>query len=797
MTFQYGGMREQICPPQYSAIAGNLTTSGTLYFWLQGRNDVGYNLPSTEATVAYTAGAGIRLTLPGDCLRDGENILQYSLTVNTVNDASSSKVLINLNQEDITLPFDIDLTEDAHLLIEETVTAFPTGADLVEGMLRQLNSTGLIYKYVPSSTLSPNGTTIIAATVGNWENIFDGFDSYVGNTTEDTNGANLNVLDITDSARILSKSYGLDGSAGPARTYWIRNETSSAITQGTRVGFTVSINGEPASEEFESLIKIVFNGYVDPDDGLLDITLADNVTPMDDVGVVQDYQFGRTNLILQKPLEPNIAYSVSVYPQFNSYELQSVPLTGTNISVLGFFFDEAGSFNDASAIIGNIILPENPNLRRVYPSSGLSVFADEGSGTVGGFFFKDIGSNTVAGLLNNQAAQTIVINNNGSVYLKDSAIESNEDLRALVSTVSGESITSAFSSLGVTADASPDLTVTVNYPTLIDPTYDDVIAGTSGKGVFNAEEIALYINNGTETRKFSGLAPTNTTSDSFTVSWSAGVVVAGVQTTSFGLWSPVTPLDITATTSGSVTYEAAVGFVYLGNSVTDISHKESDGAISELSLSISQIAEFAQYWRQPINSYADLRAIPSADLLDGQSHRIETDENEFEIWTWDFSSTDADDDNSILEPNDNPVTGRWIKMSGGGDDLDNVVTYNGRVVVDSDGFIVTSPLGGPIVTSLDDYLEDNIVGGNNNSITATLTLTEQSNKYQVFTALNGSDRTLNLYDGGTEFFREHHIINSDSTNNLIVEYPSGTNIDTLNPGEQLSVLWNTINWIIL
>ena len=798
MVFQYGGMREKICPPQLSTIPGNFSSGGTLYFFLQGRNDVGYNLPSDSASISYTAGQGIEITFPGDCLRSGENILQYSLTVNTTDDPVTAKVLVNLNREDITLPHVLTLTEDTHILVEASVTAFPTGSDRIPGMMRLLTSTGLVYRYVPSSTLPDNGTTVLSTDVGNWVQAFDGFSSYVADTSEDTNGANLNVLDILNADAIISKSYSLDGSAGPERTYWITNDTTETISQGTRVGLSISVNGEPASEEFESLIKIIFDGYVDPTDGLIDIVLTDGTTPMDDVGIIKDYQFGRTDLILQKPLLPGVAYQIRVFPQFNSYELQSIPLSGTNISVLGFFFDEAGSFNDASALIGNIILPENAGLRRVYPSDGLSVFADEGSGTVGGFFFKDIGSNVVSGLVNSTADQQIVINNNGSVYLNNLPLESNEDLRALITTVPGESITSDFTTLGTTADAAPDITVTVNYPDTIDILYDDVIAGTQNKGTFNAEEIALFISNGTEIRKFVGLAPTNTISDDFTVSWINGTVVGSVNTNSFGLWAPITPTAITTTTTGSVTYEAAVSFVYLGNSVTGVSHKESDGVIGELSLSISEIASFAQYWRQPISSYSDLRAVDSTSLLDGQSHRIEKDDNKFEIWTWDSSSTDTDNGNDVLLPNDNPTTGRWIKMSGGGGSLDSVVTYRGEVVVGPDGYIVTSPLGGPIIpgSTLDDYLEDNIIGLTNVSATANIALNEQSNKYQF---IDGStnDYSLLLYDGGPIYAREHFILNTGSTNNITVEYPSGTSLTTLTPNQQGQVIWDKTQWRLI
>lgn len=810
-------MREKICPPQLATGSGSLTSSGTLYFFLAARNDVGYCLPSDVSSITYSSGDSIEVTLPGDCERDGENILQYALSVNTINDPVSASILVSLNREDITLPHTFYLEEDSHIEIEEDVSVLPTGDDLIPGLVKQYLPTGLIYRYVPSSTLTPNGTTVISSIVGNWEKFYDGFSSYVNNTTEDTNGANLNVLDIIDSEAIITKSYSLDGSAGPPRIYWVKNDTTETVPQGTRVGLTISVNDEPASEDFESLIKVVFEGHVDPATGYLDVVLVDGVTPMEDVGVVKDYQFGRTDLILQKPLLAGEAFQIRVYPQFNSYELQSIPLAGTNISVLGFFFDEAGSYNDASALIGNIILPENPGLRRIYPSIGLSVVADEGSGTVGGFFFKDIGSNVVPALLDSVADQQIAINNNGSVYLNDGILASNEDLRALVSTLPGESITSDFMPIGVTGDISPDLTITVTYPNLIDPLYDDVIAGTVDKGIFNAEEITLYVSNGSEVRKFVGLSPTNTVSDTFSVSWGDGAVDT-VKASSFGLWAPITPTAISTSTTGTVTYTAAVGFVYFGNSVTGISHKESDGVIPELELSIGEIASeigvlrdtvddfesFTLHWREPIESYALLTAKSVSDLVEGRTHRVKNASGDFEIWTWVADSlVNSSEDNSLIpdEYANESTEGRWIGISTGGSsgplNLDSVVTYKGQVLVDDSGYVVTSELGGPSdgSTMLDDYLEDNTVGGLKATLSSSYTLTDQSNEY-LSLATDGNNYTVFLYDGGPKFFRKHTILHTGATNNILVSY-GGSTLSTLVSGDIVSLLWDTEDWIIL
>jgi hypothetical protein len=651
------------------------------------------------------------------------------------------------------------------------VTSFPTGANLVNGMLRQLSSTGLVYRYNASSTLIPNGTSVISATAGNWENVFDGFDSFVSNTSEDVNGANLNILDIIEPARVLPEYYPLDGSEGPSRVFWIKNETSAAIPQGTRIGFTVSINGQPASEEFESLLKVFFEGYVDTSTGLLDIFETDGLTPLEDLNVEKDYQFGRTDLVLPKPLLPGMAYRVKIFPQFNSYELKSVPTVGTVVSLIGFFFDEAGSYNDASALIGDAILASNAGFRRVYPSTGLSTFVDEGSGTVAGFFFNDIGSTTITGLADDTADQNIVINNNGSVYASTVSLESNERLRAIISTESGESSASVYSST-VTADASPDITFTATYPSTISSSYDDVISG-SNKGIFNAEEVAIYIRkNSTEIRKFSGLAPTNTTSDEFTVSWADGTVVSSLPSTAFGLFSPGTPSSVSATPSGSDNYQVAISFVYTGNSITGISHKQSDGCLVEQVLSFFEMAaiiEELKFWKYPLEDYAELKAIDDIDLLENQTHLVKATSNTFEIWTWDSTNLSVSDDISFIRPTsiaNDTLAGRWVKVSGGGDGS-----------------------GGSDTPT-------NAASGDREDLTGNITLTVDSPEIFSLDA-NGSDRDVTLYDGGTTTFRKHLFINRGAANSIDVLDETSTSISVVNPGEQLSVVWDTSSWIVI
>ena len=670
---QYASGRQQICPVTVSATSGGSISADTYYFWKQGRNDIGYNLPSIVSTVTVDGTQSIELTIPADSYRTGENWKQFVISANTINDNSSSTVIAVIDavdpitQDPITLPKTLTLSLDSHLdLTRVGVASLPTGSDLVEGMVREYTSTGLLYRYDPDSTETPNGSTVIAATTGNWVQYVDDFNVSVVDTQNIVNGCDIPILDITDNSKVLPLKYALDGSQGQYRRLWLYNDNSTAnIPKGERVGFVLTVNGQTASEDFEGLLKIVFEGLSDTTTGILDTLEDDLITPLEDIEVEKPYAFEASDLIIAKDVEPGEAWQCRVFPEFNSYQLRNLPSYLANIAAFPFIFPEAGTYNDASAIIGNAILPDPSTLRRAYPSTNLELFVDEGSGTVGGYFFNNKASTNVTNLIANTASQLLVINNNGEVYIGTS-VQSFEDQRALVSTALGEGHTGGYST-AVTADASPNIDVTVEYPTTIRNDFSDVIAG-SNKGTFNAEEVILFIRkNSTEIRKFTGFVTTNTTSDTFQAVWASGTVVANVNTNLFGLWTPNTPTTVVASTTGTDSYEVAVSFNYLGNSVTNIDHSVTAGSIQELTSNILDLLENNRFWQTPRSTEALLASIPSADLLAYETRLTYESEDELVFWTWVPTSTD-NTPNSSIRPDDialaNP--GRWLLSGGGG-----------------------------------------------------------------------------------------------------------------------------------
>ena len=73
--------------------------------------------------------------------------------------------------------------------------------------------------------------------------------------------------------------------------------------------------------------------------------------------------------------------------------------------------------------------------------------------------------------------------------------------------------------------------------------------------------------------------------------------------------------------------------------------------------------EDQSYWGASVADYAALRALTTTERKNEQTRRVEATA---EQWYYDASSTATDDGATILEPDDNPVSGRWLIGTAGG-----------------------------------------------------------------------------------------------------------------------------------
>lgn len=636
MKAQFASGRDQICPITLTAISGNLTSSkaGTYYFWLQARNCIGYNLPSTTTSVTVSAGQGIRLTFPSDCIRSGENWERYAVSFSTTNDASTGSLLLEIDAIDesqnfITLPLDIDLTEDNHLTSQTSSATLPN--NMPNGFIIDYTAKGRLYRYKSDSNAVPDGDQIIAALVGNWHSFSETntFDIYINDTTSQVLGCDVSIEDLNTNY-LIKQYYAGDGSNSFFRRIWLYNETNIVVEQGERVGLTIDLQGVDVSASFTDLFTLVFEGYVTKSTGEIDIYEEDTVTLLPYVNVTQSYIAAKSSsLTIPKPLNSQEAYQLKVYANFDNSDLARnglIPAFNSEISVIPFIYTDKGISVGVGAFTGNVILGgDDPNLRRVYPNEGVEVFVDSGSGIVNQFLFENVAASTVSSLQINTANQIIAIDGNGSVFAPLS-LTANLAQRALVSTVSGESVYTELTS-PVNGDANSQLTITVTFPTQIRSDYTDVIAGST-KGSFYAEQLKLYVKrtntdtSAVEYRYFTQPITPSLTEDTFLLTYNSGTVDTNIPTNaSFGLYTPtIASLDSVTNDfpSENYTYEVAYCIVYTGTSITGISHAVSDGCIEEISTTLTQIiANSTRY----LGEWDNTTAYGSGDIVYNSNNR--------------------------------------------------------------------------------------------------------------------------------------------------------------------------------
>jgi len=620
MRAQFASGRNQICPITTTLTTGSITSgkARTYYFWLQARNCIGYTLLSTTSTITATVGSGIRLTFPSDCFRDGENWERYAVSFSTTNDPSNASLLleipaIDINQNPISLPLSIDLTLDSHLVFETSTATLPN--NVPHGFIVNYTSKGKLYRYDSTSSLIANGEDIIAATVGNWISFSETntFDIYVNDTTSSVLGCDVAIEDLNNNY-LISQYYAGDGSDSFFRRIWLYNDTTVNVNEGERIGLTVDLQGVDVSASFTDLLTLVFEGYVDKATGEIDIYEDDTVTLLPYVNVTQDYTAAKSStLTIPKPLLPNVSYQLKVYANFSNSDLARnglIPAYNSDLSIIPFLYSNNGISIGVGAFTGDVILGgDDPNLRRVYPDEGVSVFVDSGSGIVKQFLFENVGESIVSGLAPNTEDQILVIDGNGSVFLSTN-LTANLAQRALVGTLSGESTFTSLSS-PLPGDLSSEITATITFPTTIRNNYPDVIAGSS-KGTFFAEQVRFYVkrtnlaDSSVEYRHFTRTITPSLTSDTFILTYNAGTVATSIPSnTAFGLYTPSSIVVDNVTNifpAENYTYEVCYCFVYTGTSITSINHSPSDGCIKEISLTLTDVIETSARYRGDWNS---------------------------------------------------------------------------------------------------------------------------------------------------------------------------------------------------
>ena len=169
------GRPDSESPAVTTASGGNLG-GGTIWIGLQKRNRVGRNRISALVEVSATAGQKIQVQIPEGARREGEDWHEFTIVAAATNNPLNAYKIATIpgypSGIPLPLPYTLELSEDAHLELAPNVATpvdFPSGNNLLNGMIRGLVSTGFYDVYDENSAAAPNGSTVFSVSpTGRW-----------------------------------------------------------------------------------------------------------------------------------------------------------------------------------------------------------------------------------------------------------------------------------------------------------------------------------------------------------------------------------------------------------------------------------------------------------------------------------------------------------------------------------------------------------------------------------------------------------------------------------------------------
>lgn len=590
---RYAGVGE-VCPPWNITVGtgGFLTSSGTLYFSFQLQNRAGFNIPSVSSAIAYSPSQKITLTISESVKKPGWDIHYYILSCGNSADPNTHVQIarvpgfqwgvgIEPQSARTVLPATIELSRNAHIALAPsvgTLADLPTGADRLDGQTRWVTSESKWFEYRADSSL-PIGVDVVAANIGRWVRI-GGASTYVSETSAGV-GSDRAIAAINPVTVIPTPSYPIGNSKvlpSWSAYYWLYNETNSNLSAGTEFGVELEYNNKRSPDLLNGLVQIAFLGYV-KSDGSTRTTDSEGRQFQNVGGFVIWTPKLTVPFITPDDLLPGEAIAIAVKPFFSAAELKNEVTPKSVFGIIPAIRTQSGEPNPLWDLLPGGVVFARDDQYRVVTGLGLSVDILPGVALVGRYSFPSKPRRTIAGLQPNTAGQKIIINGDGAAYPELPSYQPTvtEAIRAIVSTASGESAVSGWSSYLAVATGK-GLSVTVTHPTAIRSSYPDAIAGNN-KAIFNARRINIYIQrqDTNEIRSFSGfgIIP-GTAQQTFEVAnWTDGVVATlPTPNSSFSLFAANTPttVSIDGGTFSVTSYRVAIAFDYDGNQVTAISH---------------------------------------------------------------------------------------------------------------------------------------------------------------------------------------------------------------------------------
>jgi hypothetical protein len=643
MLSQYAGVGE-ICPQFAIALTsgGNLT-AGTIYFSFQLQNRAGFNRPSVSAQIAYSTNQKIAITIPQ--VPDGWDVHYFVISAGVTSDPANHVQIarvpgyqfgIGIEPQSVKtiLPTTLELTRDSHLLLAPTVAnvaSLPTGSDAfgnptgerIDGQARYINDPPMFVEYRADSTLDPSPPNASPEVIlfsdvplippfppGRWVRIGSP-STYVSDTRAGV-GSDRAISEINPVTVIPTPPY-------PGETlskylpsweakYWIYNDFSNPLPAGTEFGIELEYNNKRSPDLLNGKVMVKFIGFVKPDGTIR--TADSNGRDFQNFGAYFPWQPRLTTpFITTDDLQPGEAIALAIKPFFSAAEFVVKDIIG----VIPAIRSQSGDYNPLGMLftqngkqVGTVF--DIGDRYRIVPNVGLNYDILSGIALVSSYNPPEYPRRTFGGLQTNTAGQKIIINGSAGVFTEDANYQptSSEAIRAIVSTVAGESTAGEWSSyVAITAG----VTVTLNYPSnangvgSIRSNYPDVVADdiSRSKGLFNPFSVNIYLQrqDTLEIRRFSGFGVVAATSQQFTISnWTAGTITTlPTADDDFSLFAPLSGAIAPAITGNfpPTNYRVAYSFGYDGNQITSISHasppciKEFDGDFQPATLEVNPI----------------------------------------------------------------------------------------------------------------------------------------------------------------------------------------------------------------
>jgi len=659
---------------------GGQLSSQNLYFSLQAENRIGRNLLLISSLISIPALGKVTFTINSQAKLATEEIFNYVIGASTTSNPTTFNQLLKIPiNSSTTFPITLTISRDIFLrrgyITSDDISNIPS-SDLLHGMLIGYNGTGLIYEYdsLDSTTPIDNELTLLGGSNKRFK-ARGTFSTYIS-SVYDVDGSRIDLREENEIQPIL-RDYNPNGSDSSSIRLWIDNPSGS-VAVGTRITLVIKLNENIKTNLFDRKIRYVFEGIVDLNTCVLRTTKRDGITPFEKLGIPLVFNTNSPNFALEEDLLIGEALSFSFYLNFLGAEINDFIPEKSILSVYPSFVSNVGNYVAGSEVIGDCIFAEEGR-RRILPSttiSGLEVLS--GSGLIKNYTFPLLPKTIILGLIPNLDSQKVFISNLGNCYIAPTDTPNNSAIRAFVSTLSGQTSSSAWSSY-IPITQNSNFTLKLTLPTSIRSTYPDVIANTTS--TFSIAKFVIYVQrqSNSEIRKFE----VNYTASLSTLTlpdWNSGTIVSSIPTNtnnSFNLYN--LPYFIVENGLGSGfsigNYKFCISYLYDGNQVTSISHDIAKGCIVELDMPLSQALNNMKYLGEPLFK-EQLVSLDTTYIPDGQRRSLKgTDSSYLDLVFYKYQ-TGAGNNVTSFKPGTLPSSspGIW-KEKESGLNLDQVSAY--------------------------------------------------------------------------------------------------------------------------